>query len=218
MAKDWQEKLENKVKEYLAGYTACHDFWHHERVKNWALKISKEVPCDKNVLVAAALLHDAGYKNHENNDDNHHEYSMEIAEKWLPEVGFPQEKIADVLAVIKMHDNLGEANMIDTDHIETKVLQDADKLDALGATGIARFAYYYGERGHAIYSEEPIPEDSDKLWIDHSLLDQLRRDGLKKWEKLHFDYSKRVSKKKHDFMVNFYNELKEELQSEESMT
>lgn len=215
MKNNWQKKLENKVREYLSDYSACHDFWHHERVKNWALEIAQAVSCDRDVLIAAALLHDTGYKNFEDDDDNHHLHSMDVARNWLPEVGFPEEKIADTLEAIKFHDNLAMDKMIEIDHIEAKIIQDADKLDSLGAIGITRFAYYYGERGHPIYSDKPIPE-SDQLWVDHSLLDQLRRDGLKKWSKLNFPISKELGLSRHKFMENFYEELKKELQSEES--
>ena len=97
MKNTWQTKLENKIKKYLAGYTACHDFYHLDRVRDNAMRIAKTIKCDKEVLEAAALLHDIGYKNHEDKDREHHIFGMEIAQKWLPQVGFPKEKIADVI-------------------------------------------------------------------------------------------------------------------------
>src|SRR3990172_6357118 len=98
--KNWQAKLEKKIKKYLAGYPACHDFFHLDRVRDNAMQIAKVVKCDLEVLEAAALLHDIGYKNFELDDVSHHIHSMEIAKKWLPEVDFPKEKLADVLEAI----------------------------------------------------------------------------------------------------------------------
>lgn len=211
----WQEKLEEKIKTYLDGYTACHDFFHMNRVKNWALKIAQEIDCDKEILVAAALLHDVGYKDHEDDDDNHHLYSMEIAKVWLSEVGFPKNKIHDVLESIRLHDNMGLVEKVDTNHTETKIIQDADRIDSMGAIGLVRITYYYGERGLPIYSDKPVIEDPKKLWLDHSLLDQFQRDSLKMYERLNYPISIKLTEKRHRFMINFYEEFKKELQSED---
>lgn len=215
MTHDWQEKLEQKIKEYLKGYTACHDFFHLERVKEIALKIAKNIDCDKEILIAAVLLHDTGYKNHENDDKHHYKYSMEIAQKWLPEVGFPVSKLDDVLEAIRLHDNYawghdGEA----TNHIEIKILQDADRLESMGAIGISRIAYYYGERGYPIVSDEPVPE-SKEVWLNHSFLDTLDRGSLQKYDNLNFPISREMAQKRNKFTKEFLDELTKELKSED---
>lgn len=162
MKNTWQKKLEGMIKDYLKGYTACHDFYHLERVKDTALKIAKTIDCDREVLIAAVLLHDTGYKDHEDDDKNHNKYSIEIAKKWLPEVGFPDSKLNDVMEAIRLHDNcVWGHNGETTDHIETKILQDADRIDSLGAVGLTRIAYYFGERGFPIVTSKPVPESKE---------------------------------------------------------
>ena len=211
----WQENLESMIKEYLEGYTACHDFYHLERVKDTALKIAKKVKCDEEVLTVAVLLHDIGYKKHEEDDKNHYKYGIEIVKKWLPEVDFPESKLADVIEAIRLHDNFtwghdGEA----TDHTETKILQDADRIEALGAIGVTRIAYYFGEKGFPIVSDKPVPE-SKEVWLNHSYLNTLERDPLKKYENLNFLYSQEIAKKRYEFTQNFLKELELELKSED---
>ncbi len=211
----WQDKLEKKIREYLKGYTACHDFFHLDRTKNTALRIAKNIDCDEETLVAAVLLHDTGYKNHEDDDKNHFKYSMEIAKEWLPEVGFPDSKLGDVLEAIRLHDNYawghdGE----ETNHVETKILQDADRLESMGAIGISRIAYYYGERGYPIVTDEPVPE-SKEVWLNHSFLDALDRGALQKYDNLNFPISKEMAVKRYKFTKLFLDELKSEIKSED---
>jgi uncharacterized protein len=207
----WEEKLKNKVRKYLKGYTACHDYYHLERVKNYSLEIADKVECDKDVLIAAALLHDVGYRYHEKNPENHHIYGMKIAEKWLKEIDFPKEKISEVVEAIRLHDNLHwDINGEKTCHTETMIIQDADRIEALGAIGIARLVYFYGEHGYPIYNPAKIKK-TKRVWLNHSLPDQIRRDTMKKWENLNFDYSKNISQKRNQFLERFYQELKIEL-------
>jgi len=210
----WQEKLEKKVKDYLEDFSASHDFYHAKRVRDNALRITKQVKCDEEVLIAAALLHDTGYKGHD--DHKHHfQYSIEIARKWLPEVDFPASKLDDVIEAIRLHDNFAWGHDGEkTDHIETKILQDADRIEALGAIGTARIAYYYGERGLPIITDKPVPE-SKEVFLDHSFLDALDRISVKDYENLNFPYSKKIAEKRYQFTKNFLIELQGELRSDD---
>lgn len=207
----WKEELIQNIKDHLEGYTACHDFYHGERVLNNALKIAKKIECDPDILFAAALTHDVGYKNIKNDDNNHHKYSMGLAKKWLIETDFPKEKIEAVLEAIEHHDNHAWGHdPKELGSIEARIVQDADRIDALGAVGIARITYYYGERGFPIVSPAEIPQ-TNKVWINHSLLELIRRDTLRKWEHLNFEYSKEISAHLNKFAEDYYNQLKKEL-------
>lgn len=207
----WQRKLEDKIKTYLDGYTACHDFWHLSRVRYNALKIASHIKCDIEVLEGAALLHDIGYRHFEHDDHNHHLYGMKIAQDWLPRVGFPQDKIKDVIEAIRLHDDYHKGKDAEkTNHVEVMIIQDADKIETMGAIGIARLTYFFGEKGYRIYTDEPVP-DTDIIWLDHSLPDQIRRDSMIKWDKLNFDYSREISKERNEFLKTFYDKLVEEL-------
>jgi uncharacterized protein len=138
---------------------------------------------------------------------------MEIAKKWLPTVGFPKEKISDVIEAIRLHDNFHwDENGETSSHTASLIIQDADRIDALGAIGIARIIYYYGEKKYPIYNPDAVPE-SKKIWLNHSLLDQIKRDPMKKWENMNFEFSKKISNEKHKFLTSFYNSLKDELET-----
>lgn len=207
----WQQKLEDKIRTYLKGYSACHDFWHLDRVRHNALKIAQNVPCDTEILEAAALLHDIGYKNFESDHKRHYIHSMEIAGEWLPEVGFPESKIAQVLEAIRLHDNFSWGHDAEkTKNIETQIIQDADRIEGIGAIGATRTIYYFGERGYPIYDNKPVPK-SDEVWLNHSILDQLLRDDMQKWQNMNFAISKKISKSRNEFLTRFYDELKKEL-------
>lgn len=207
----WKNRLRNKVREYLKNYSATHDYYHAQRVLNYSLKIAKKIKCDKEVLFAAALLHDVGCKNHEKEDHNHSFFGMRLANKWLKTIDFPKKKIDDVVEVIRLHDNCHwEKNRKKVNHIEAMIIQDADRIDLQGAIGALRLTYYFGERGYPIYNSSK-PKKTNKVWLNHSLLDQIRRDPITKWENLNFDYSKKISKERNEFLKRFYQELKMEL-------
>lgn len=207
----WQKRLENIIEKFLENSSGCHDFYHLQRVKNYALKISEEVRCDKEVLVAAALLHDVGYKISKGDDNNHHLYSIKLANKWLPKVYFPKAKINDVIEAIRLHDNfVWDKNGEKTNHVESKIIQDADRIDALGAIGITRIIYYQGEHSYPIYNPKKVKK-TKKVWLNHSVPDQIKRDPMKKWQHMNFEISKKISNKKNEFLKQFYHEIVAEL-------
>lgn len=208
---DWQQSLEDKIRKYLDGYSACHDFWHADRVRRYALQIAEKVACDHEILEAAALLHDVGYKDHDDDHKNHHLYGMKIAEEWLPQIGFPDHKVSNVVEAIRLHDDYHNGvNAETTDHAEVLIIQDADKIDTMGAVGIVRLAYYFGEKGYPIYNDVPAPE-TDEIWLNHSVPDQLRRDEMTKWDNLNFEYSREISRERNEFLKLFYDKLIREL-------
>lgn len=210
----WKEKLEKKIKSYLKGYPACHDFYHLERVHNYTMEIAKNLPkkfkYDQNVLWIASYLHDIGYKNNENDHKNHHVYGVKIAQKWLEETDFPKEKINDVLEVIRLHDNFHwEEDGEKTNHIETLIIQDADRIDAIGAIGVARLACFFGEKGRPIYNSKTMFKKDGK-YFNYNLLGGLERE-MKKWDNMNFPISKKLSKRNNEIMKQFHRDLKKEL-------
>lgn len=212
MSNNWKDKLGKKVKDHLKGYSGCHDYYHAERTLKYALAISKKIQADRDIVYAGALLHDVGYQNNAKDEGDHYKLGIKIAQKWLPEIGFPKDKIEEVLDVIRLHDNFSWGhNYEPTEKNEIKIIQDADRIDALGAVGIARFAMYFGEKRYPLYDPTPPPK-TKVVWLNHDLADQLRRDGIKKYENLNFEYSKKISKKQYFYLKNFYKTLKKELE------
>jgi uncharacterized protein len=130
------QATEQFVRERLQNETTGHDYWHANRVRNVAVKLAQNENADRLVVELAALLHDVGDRKviHETENDS------SIARGFLESQNVPTEVINQVIFII---DNQDFGKNIDTKTtenlpIEFQVVQDADRLDALGAIGIAR--------------------------------------------------------------------------------
>lgn len=137
-----------EVKKRLGGENTGHDWWHIARVWINALRIGRAEKADLFIVQLAALLHDiADWKFH--NGD--HTKGAKIAQEILSRHGV-DGKIIDHVCEIVLNISFkgaGVKNKIKT--LEGKIVQDADRLDAIGAIGIARCFTYGGFAGHQIY-------------------------------------------------------------------
>ena len=139
------------VRKTLEGEGTGHDWWHIHRVRNTALELAREEQADLFVVELAALLHDiADWKFHGGDD----KIAAKKTREWLESQGVNQETIAHVCDIV---DNIsfkgaGVGNKINT--TEGKIVQDADRLDALGAIGIARAFAYGGSKSRPLYDPE----------------------------------------------------------------
>ena len=135
------EKTKFFVKTRLEGEGSGHDWWHIVRVHNAALDIAgKEGDCDVFIVELAALLHDiADWKFYDGDLDK----GPEIAKEFLLSLNVDKETVSHVSDIIKNISFKG-ANVENTiSSTEGKIVQDADRLDAIGAIGIGR-AFAYG--------------------------------------------------------------------------
>lgn len=148
----------------------AHDLGHIRRVVNLALEIGDREGADLKVLVAAAYLHDVVNLAKDHPDRAlASTKSAEVAGDILPELKFPEALIPAVLHAIKAHSFSADIEPLT---IEARCLQDADRLDALGAIGIARCFVVTGQLGRAIMDEEdPLavsrPLDDGAFALDH---------------------------------------------------
>ncbi|HEY3360737.1 MAG TPA: HD domain-containing protein [Methanosarcina sp.] len=164
---DLIEKTREFVATFLEGEPSSHDMSHINRVETLCLEIQKEEGGDLLVLQLAALLHDVGViKEHEEGGD-HALYSADIASEFLSKAGLGKEVIEAVTTCIRTHRfSAGES----PETLEARILQDADRLDALGAVGIFRAVLSMGalrmlkhttgiDKGSSkrtVYIEDPI--------------------------------------------------------------
>jgi len=148
-------KVAQLVRSQLEGEGSGHDWWHIYRVWNNAKLIAKGETCNQFIVELGALLHDiADYKFHEGDELIGGKVAREILEK----LNVSEE---DIKAVVHIVDNVsfkGEANNNKMQTFEGKIVQDADRLDAVGAMGIARTFAYGGHKGHEIYNPEIKPK------------------------------------------------------------
>ncbi|MBN2489024.1 MAG: HD domain-containing protein [Methanosarcinaceae archaeon] len=129
------EKTRSYVSEVLADEPSTHDISHIERVESMCLKIQKYEGGNPEVLQLAALLHDVGIVREHNEGGDHAEYSAEIAREFLSMAGADGKLIDSVASCILTHRFSRNQK---AGSIEAQILQDADRIDSLGAIGIFR--------------------------------------------------------------------------------
>jgi uncharacterized protein len=151
------EELKEKIQPYFIE-GGSHAFDHTERVYNLAIKLSKDKIVDLDILKSAVLLHDiARLKEHNKEIECHAETGAEMAEKILKEMRFSDEKIKSVIYAIKVHRH---SKNIKAETPEAEILQDADRLDALGAITIARMFSTGGELHMPLFNPR-VPLNKD---------------------------------------------------------
>uniref|UniRef100_A0A7J2TJC1 HD domain-containing protein n=1 Tax=Archaeoglobus fulgidus TaxID=2234 RepID=A0A7J2TJC1_ARCFL len=165
----------------------AHDRDHVERVKRIARFLAEREGANVEIVLKAAELHDIA-----RDCENHAIESARIAETILRQQGFDEEFINSVKHAIEAHSFSGK---IEPRTLEAKVLSDADKLDAIGAIGIARAFIFSGEKKRGI--EETLRHFEEKL--------------LKLKDQLYTETAKRIAEKRHSFLRDFYEEIKREL-------
>lgn len=192
---------------------SAHDKEHVYRVLYNALEIAKaEESVNYDVLIAACLLHDIGRKEqYENPELCHAVVGSEKAYQFLLAQGFEASYAEWVKQCIKSHryrkDNPPQS-------LEAKILFDADKLDAVGAVGIARTLLYKGVVGEPLYSKLP---DGSVSSGENDEIPSFFQEYKYKLEKLYSNFytqkAAEIAKKRQPIAVEFYNSLYKEVSS-----
>lgn len=142
----------DKIEKYMLAYCgeSVHDQQHIYRVLFHALEINRQEGGDRDVVIAACLLHDIAREDQRMNGTiDHAQLGAERALAWLHENGFDTDFAKRVAECIRCHRYRGD-NVPRT--TEAKILYDADKIDAAGLIGIARTLEYKGLLGQPIYT------------------------------------------------------------------
>jgi uncharacterized protein len=166
---------------------SSHDNGHVERVVKLALFIAEKEGADVEIVKKAAELHDIA-----RDKPNHSIEGAKIAREILRKEGYSEEFIEKVAHCIEAH---SFSAGIKPESLEAKVLSDADKLDAMGAIGVARTFLFSGEHGRSI--EDTLKHFEEKL---------LRLKDLMETET-----GRKLAEERHAFLLEFYERLKEEL-------
>lgn len=137
------------VKQQLENAEGGHDWFHIERVYKNALLIAREEECDILIVKLGALLHDIADSKFHNGDES---IGPKIARKFLESQGLKEESIQHIIAIIENISFKGGNFEKKFNSKELEIVQDADRLDALGAIGIARTFNYGGFKNRALYN------------------------------------------------------------------
>ena len=200
--------LKIEVKKHLEN-DATHDFNHIMRVYKNAQEICKKEKANKKLVLASVLLHDLVlYPKSDKKSKNSSFESAKKAEEILKKYSLSKEEINIISEAIKDHSF--SQNKI-PQSIEGKILQDADRLDALGAIGIARVFATGGSLNRPFYNpHDPFctkRKPNDTIWtIDHFFKKLFKLESL-----MNTKSGKIEAKKRTKVLKNFLNQLKDEI-------
>lgn len=185
-----------------------HGFDHIQRVYALAERIAQAEGADLEIVRAAALLHDAGGGETGGGGRAEHQHlSAEFAHQVLEAEGWPEERIAAVQHCIRAHRFRGQEQ---PESLEAQVLFDADKLDVLGAFGVARTIAYDAAIGQPIYaepSERFRQTGEEQPGEPHSSYHEFLFKLGKVKDRLHTATARKIAAGRHEFLVNFFEQL-----------
>lgn len=202
-----------KSEQYMIDHMkdSAHDKEHVYRVTNLALDIAKtELNTDENVLIVACLLHDLGRAEQVRNPKLcHAEVGADMAYRFLISEGVSENEAIKVKACIASH-RFRSNHLLDS--IESKILFDADTIDATGAMGIARSLHYEGKFGIPIYNTDingnVIKGDSD---TNESFLREYNFKLKNLYDRLYTKRGREIAENRRDIANKFYKSLHNEI-------
>ena len=142
------------VKQKLENAEGGHDWFHIERVYKNALLIAKEEVCSLEIVKLGALLHDIADSKFNNGDES---VGPRVAREFLESQKIEEEIIIHVINIIENISFKGGNFENKFNSTELQIVQDADRLDAIGAIGIARTFNYGGFKNRLLYNPEILP-------------------------------------------------------------
>ena len=186
------ERAKRYIEELFRDDFGGHGADHSLRVYRNAMAIAdKEPSCDRTVVMLAALLHDA---------DDHKLFRTENnanARRFLEENGMGKEKADEICRAINSV-SFSQNGAKAPDTLEERIVQDADRLDAIGAVGIARTFAYGGEHGRPL--EDSLKHFHEKLLLLKDLMNT--------------DEAKKEAEERHEFLLLYLGQIEKELGGE----
>ena len=203
------DKAISYVKEFFEEDYSGHDFYHTLRVYNLAKYIANIEKCDKELVCLSALLHDV--------DDykivGKEEEPFFNAKKFLRNENYPDNRIEKICHIISQVSYKGK-DTVTPDTIEGKIVQDADRLDAIGAIGIARTFAYGGNHKTPIHI--PNMEHKEDMTAEEyynnngTTINHFYEKLLKLKDLMNTDTAKNMAKHRHEYMETFLKEFYDE--------
>ncbi|MFY8187822.1 MAG: HD domain-containing protein [Flavobacterium sp.] len=203
------------VKETLQNAEAGHDWFHIERVYKNALQIADTEDCDLEIVKLSALLHDIADSKFHGGDET---IGPEKAKQFLQSVNAPEAMIAKVVNIIAHISYRGGHKKSDFRSKELDIVQDADRLDAIGAIGIARTFHYGGFKNRPIYDPKINPVLNRSVEDYKSNQDPTINHFYEKLlllkHRMNTEKGKELAEKRHVFMERFLSQFYSEWDGE----
>lgn len=199
---------EEYVQKKLSGEGSGHDWWHVLRVWNNAKTIAQRENADLFVVDLAALLHDIGDHKFHNGDET---VGPRLAREWLEQQQVEEKTIDHVCSIIRDLSFKGAGTSSDMPTLEGRVVQDADRLDAIGAMGIARAFAYGGHKNREMYnpSIKPVLHESFEAYKSSTAptINHFYEKLLLLKDRMHTETARQMAAQRHQYMEDFLNQF-----------
>lgn len=198
-------EMDNQILEQAKAYIqkkfgnekTGHDWYHIDRVYKMAVHLQSKEGGNLLLVKMAALFHD--FTDTKLNSDP--VQAEQVMEDWFRSHGLTEDEIQDISSIIEnvsfSHGGSEQAKL----SLESKIVQDADRLDAIGAIGIARCFTYGGAKGRYIYNLENMEGSSIQHFYDKLLLIK---------DKIQTDTARPIAHKRHEALVSFLDSIENE--------
>ncbi len=198
------EKIIRCITPLFNGDKTGHDIFHTLRVYHLALKIAREEKANEKLVTLASLLHDV--------DDPKLFQTLDFANARaiMKACNIEKEIVTIVIGIIKEVSFKGKDSVIPAT-LEGKIVQDADRLDAIGAIGIARAFAYGGAKNRVMYdpNEKPLSEMDENAYRNHkgTTINHFYEKLLLLKDMLNTVEARKIAQNRHEFMKRFLDEF-----------
>jgi len=186
---------ERKIVNYLGeklGKSPSHDINHYLRAAQYADQLQNIYGGNRDIAIAAILLHDLGREEHISGPD-HAVRSAELARPLLQNIGYSSTEIEQIAQAIISHD------LTEFPSLEARIVHDADRLDGMGALGVVRIVQYCDEKGYGM----------------GGILERLEEGMPKRIEAMSLPEAKKIAEEKYKLVREFTEQLKKDLAVQE---
>lgn len=208
------KNTEQFVFEILEKEPSGHDWWHIYRVRKMAKKIAVQEKADVFICEMAALLHDIADEKLNASET----IGLQKVTQWLNKNHLAEKEQQHILAIITSISYKGGNQKNPLNSLEAKIVQDADRLDAIGAIGIARVMSYSGHTGRIIHDPTITPRETMSLEEyrtgTSTAIMHFYEKLLKLKDQMNTTYGKKIAKKRHTFLQTYLDEFYAEWDAE----
>lgn len=200
------------VKQKLNSAEGGHDWFHIERVWKNALGIAKYEGGNLLIIQLGALLHDIADYKFNNGDET---IGPRIAENFLESISVDRQIIDAVVSIVDNISFKGGSEISKNRTIEFQIVQDADRLDAIGAIGIGRTFNFGGHKGNKMYHPELPPQlkqsKEEYKKSEGTTINHFHEKLLLLKDRMNTTSGKKLAEKRHDFMLVYLKQFEAEI-------
>jgi uncharacterized protein len=198
------QRTAEHVEGVMAGDSSGHDWWHVYRVWQMAIRLASETDANLIVVELGALLHDiADWKMH----DGDLEIGPKVAREWLESLRVDPGVVEQVSGIVAGGSFIAAGVPDRASSLEAKIVQDADRLDALGAVGIGRTFAFGGAHGRQMYDPgiEPIYHDNFESYRSSAspTINHFYEKLFLLKDRMHTAAGREIAEGRHQYMVEF---------------